>query len=249
MDAKNSASSSSTGTAALLSDWITDDSEETEIDTHYEDVMDEDTEDVTLSDYEMENADRQSKKKKKKSSRLVKKPDLLEDELSRMTHSEDEFEEKEDILTTSSNEDETGGTAIRPETKRRIQRSKKQVSFRSRVVAFMNEATTFDLQTISGVSKKKADQIVLLRPFADHSDLRSKLEAAKGLNTDIINDSRGAIKSRDVIQNLMAKCENLSSGITEKVSNLKEAKQPMILAPLQNSLPKQCMNYTTSDVV
>lgn len=213
---------------------ITDDSDEDEMDSEDDDFINDDSEEVALSDDEDERVKRKKSnksknKKKKKSSRLVKKRDLLEDELSRMTDSEDEFEEKEDILTTSSDEDETGGTAISPKTKRRIQRSEKQDSFRIRVVAFMNEATTFDLQTISGVSKKKADQIVLLRPFADYSDLRSKLEAAKGLNTDIINDSLEAIKSRDVIQNLMAECENLSSGITEKVSNLKEAKQPMIL--------------------
>lgn len=208
--------------------YHSDDEEEDEEDMSFinDDSEEEDDDDVVLSDDEDDDQDYGKRKKRAKSKKAKKvKRAHLEDELTNLTSEEDEFEEKEQI-DSSSDED---GPSVSPKTMKRIQRSEKQDTLRVRVVQFMNEGTTFDLQTISGVSKKKADQIIDLRPFIDYSDLRGKLESTKGLKTDIINDSLEAIRSRDVITNLMAECESLSSGITEKVQNLKEAMQPMIL--------------------
>ena len=203
-----------------------EDGEEDEDISFLNDDSNEDDDDVVLSDDDNDQ-DFGKRKKQPKSKKQLKrvKGVHLEDELTQLSESEDEFEQAEQILDSSDEE----GESVSPKTMKRIHRSDRQDALRERVVKFMSEGTTFGLQTISGVSKTKAEKSILLRPFYDYADVRLKLESAKGLNTDIINDSLEAIRSRDVIQKLMTECEGLSSGITEKVQNLKEAMQPLIL--------------------
>ena len=129
-----------------------EDEEEDEDISFLNDDSNEDDDDVVLSDDDNDQDFGKRKRQPKNKKQLKRvKSDHLEDELTRLSESEDEFEQAERILDSLDEE----GESVSPKTMERIQRSDRQDALRERVLKFMNEGTTFDLQSISGVPKRK----------------------------------------------------------------------------------------------
>lgn len=119
--------------------------------------------------------------------------------------------------------------------------SKRVKGLRESVVEFFQKATPIDLESIPGVSKKKGEQLVALRPIRSWEDLTKKIQNHKsgGINEDIVVNAVKTIKSRGVVEKLMMDCQKLASDIGNLVDRLQEAPQPkcipkqMKLAPYQ----------------
>lgn len=119
--------------------------------------------------------------------------------------------------------------------------SKRVKSLRENVVDFFQNANPIDLESIPGVSKKKVEQILTLRPIKTWDDLTKKIQNHKsaGINEDIVIKAVKTIKSRNVVEKLMMDCQKLALDIGHLVDRLQEAPQPkcipkeMTLAPYQ----------------
>ncbi|XP_028136056.1 SWI/SNF-related matrix-associated actin-dependent regulator of chromatin subfamily A containing DEAD/H box 1 homolog [Diabrotica virgifera virgifera] len=102
---------------------------------------------------------------------------------------------------------------------------------RKKVFDFFQSATLNELQLISTCSKKKAEAIVDLRPFADWKDLITKIENSKNLGGDLLNYGQEVIHTRNNVKHLMKKCTNLAQQLERAVAagaGVKE--QPSILS-------------------
>lgn len=114
-------------------------------------------------------------------------------------------------------------------------------SLRESVVNFFQTASEIDLQSIPGVSKKKVQQLLTLRPISSWDDLNKKIRSHKsaGINEDVVINAVKTIKSRQVVEKLMNDCQKLAKDIGNLVDRLREAPQPkcipdkMKLAPYQ----------------
>jgi len=103
------------------------------------------------------------------------------------------------------------------------------VELRQKVVDFLQTGSPCDLSNIPGVSQKKLDAIVDLRPYSSWEDLKAKFSDNRGLSTELLNNCVGTLKGRECVEKLMTLCHQISSDLGMKVSNLKEQSQPKIL--------------------
>lgn len=118
---------------------------------------------------------------------------------------------------------------------------KKVSSLRENVVNFFETASNVDLESIPGVSKKKVEQILAMRPIKSWEDLNKKIRNHKsaGINEDVVINAVKTIKSRTIVEKLMNDCQKLAHDINHLVDKLPEAPQPkcipkeMKLAPYQ----------------
>ncbi|KAL1456709.1 hypothetical protein WDU94_001417 [Cyamophila willieti] len=102
---------------------------------------------------------------------------------------------------------------------------------RKKVLKFLQKGTMTDLKLIPGITQKKVDTIIQLRPYSTWKDVVDKFESAKMLGGSSLNGVSALVSSLDVVSNLMKKCEKLAykteRTISEGVTYIK--KQPSIL--------------------
>lgn len=105
---------------------------------------------------------------------------------------------------------------------------------RDTVADFFQTASSVDMESIPGVSKKKVEQLLSLRPILSWDDLNKKIQNHKsaGINEDVVINAVKTIKSRQVVEKLMNDCQKLAQGIGQLVDKLPEASQP-------TSIPEQ----------
>jgi SWI/SNF-related matrix-associated actin-dependent regulator 1 of chromatin subfamily A len=140
----------------------------------------------------------------------------------------DEEYNKEDIVGISSDDDSEDDSKSYKNNK--SSKTQLRVSdLRSKVVTFLQEANSFELQTIPGVSGKKIDLIINLRPFIDWDDCVFKFDNYTNLSTDILNNCCATLKARETVERLMSSCEEISRELTQTVDKLSALKQPNIL--------------------
>jgi SWI/SNF-related matrix-associated actin-dependent regulator 1 of chromatin subfamily A len=89
-----------------------------------------------------------------------------------------------------------------------------------RVLSFFNEATTHELVAIQGLSKKKVESVLKMRPYEGWVDLVSKVQTSKQLTTDMLNNTTSLLKMRDAVARLMDKCEKITEKMSKLVENL-----------------------------
>lgn len=118
---------------------------------------------------------------------------------------------------------------------------KRVKGLRDSVVDFFQNASTVDLESIPGVSKKKVEQILQLRPVSSWDDLNKKIQnhSSAGMNEDVVINAVKIMKTRAVVEKLMNDCQKMATDIGNWVDRLTEAPQPkcipseMKLAPYQ----------------
>ena len=91
---------------------------------------------------------------------------------------------------------------------------------RAIILSFFEDSTLEELSCMPGVSKKKAELIMALKPFASWNNLVEKFTTAKGLSYDVIHSSHEIIRVRNVVIKLMEKCERISKEMENVVSYL-----------------------------
>ncbi|XP_063051745.1 SWI/SNF-related matrix-associated actin-dependent regulator of chromatin subfamily A containing DEAD/H box 1A [Engraulis encrasicolus] len=133
--------------------------------------------------------------------------------------SEDE-DEQDDVLSDDYNSEEES----RPVS------SEQQLE----ILKFFQEAALHELMLISRCSSKRANIIVSLRPFNTWQDLESQFHRDNGLSPDMLDACRLVLRERQVVQQLMGKCEGISRRMLKDVNALIEqgtgsSKQPAIL--------------------
>ena len=101
---------------------------------------------------------------------------------------------------------------------------------KEKVVEFLDKSNPFELQLIPGVSAKKMDLIVNLRPFVGWNDCLVKFNS-QNLTTDILDNCSEVLKSREIVTRLMNSCEEISKDISETVERLKALDQPKVINP------------------
>jgi len=118
---------------------------------------------------------------------------------------------------------------------------KRVSSLRESVANFFQTASTIDLETIPGVSKKKVEQLLKLRPISGWNDLNKKIQnhSSAGINEDIVINAVKTIRSRTVVAKLMSDCQKLAKDIAQLVDKLPEAKQPKCIPPVMKLAPYQ----------
>jgi SWI/SNF-related matrix-associated actin-dependent regulator 1 of chromatin subfamily A len=119
--------------------------------------------------------------------------------------------------------------------------SKRLKSLRDNVALFFQEASVIDLESIPGVSKKKVEQLLQLRPINGWDDLNRKIQShtSAGINEDIVINAVKTIKSRTVVEKLMSDCMKLTKDIGHLVDRLPEAVQPKCIPPTLKLAPYQ----------
>lgn len=136
----------------------------------------------------------------------------------------DDAERKAEALIEGlyDDDDEDGPKHRSSATQKRIQ------GLRQSVVDFFETATPIDLQSISGVSKKKVEYLLALRPVSSWIDLNNKIQNHRsgGINEDIVINAVKTIRSRSVVEKLMNDCQKLAQDIGQLVDKLPEAPQP-----------------------
>lgn len=189
--------------------------------------------------------------KSKKKVATVNLIDDDDDEVQELANGDDEEEEEDydDDDDDNDDEDREDDEIIQelyddedfPRSERSSAAQKRVKGLRDNVANFFQTASAIDLESIPGVSKKKVEQLLKLRPISGWDDLNKKirLHASGGINEDIVINAVKTIKSRTVVEKLMSDCQKLAADIGTLVDRLPEAPQPncipagLKLAPYQ----------------
>lgn len=91
---------------------------------------------------------------------------------------------------------------------------------RAIILSFFEEATLEELSSMPGVSKKKAEIIMALKPFTSWNNLVETFTSTRGLSYDVIHGCHEIIRVRNVVIKLMEKCEKISKDMESVVSYL-----------------------------
>lgn len=91
---------------------------------------------------------------------------------------------------------------------------------RAIILSFFEDSTLEELSCMPGVSKKKAELIMALKPFMSWNNLVEKFTTAKGLSSDVVHSCHEIIRVRNVVIKLMEKCERISKEMENVVSYL-----------------------------
>lgn len=84
------------------------------------------------------------------------------------------------------------------------------------VCEFLQRANKEELISVPGLSTKKADVIILLRPFQDWADTLQKFQKEKLLSPKILNAVRDKLRLLEGIRELMTECERISKSLEIK---------------------------------
>jgi len=112
-------------------------------------------------------------------------------------------------------------------------------SDKKKVLTFFNDGGDQELTGIQGCNKKKALEIVKLRPFEGWVDLVTKLQTSRQLNTEMLNSAVELLRMKSAITKLMNKCQKITAkmeGIVEQLTNCAQSsldlqEQPKSLNP------------------
>lgn len=126
-------------------------------------------------------------------------------------------------------------------THRSLAANEKVSGVRQNVVDFFQTASALDLESIPGVSKKKVEQILTLRPITSWDDLNKKIQKHKSsaINEELVINAAKALKSRTIVEKLMNDCQKLAQDIGHLVDKLPEAPQPKNIPPEMTLKPYQ----------
>ncbi|XP_062398954.1 SWI/SNF-related matrix-associated actin-dependent regulator of chromatin subfamily A containing DEAD/H box 1A [Sardina pilchardus] len=163
----------------------------------------------------------EKKKEEKKISSARRKVEDSEDE-----------EEEEDKRALSSGGEEDGDLTddeYRSDDEVPVDSAQQQP-----ILTFFEEAAQHELMLISGCSAKRANKIISLRPFNNWKKLEAAFDRDNGLSADLLVGCRVVLKERQVVQQLMGKCEGIARKMLNDVTALIErgtgsTKQPAIL--------------------
>uniref|UniRef100_A0A671Q122 DNA helicase n=1 Tax=Sinocyclocheilus anshuiensis TaxID=1608454 RepID=A0A671Q122_9TELE len=104
-------------------------------------------------------------------------------------------------------------------------------NLKDKIIQFLQEASLDELALISGCSIKKAQKIISLRPFNTWKDVFYK---DNGLSIELVHGCKVVLKERQVVRDLMGRCEKIAQKMTKDVTQVIEAgmgsiKQPKVL--------------------
>ncbi|XP_075241493.1 uncharacterized protein LOC142336493 isoform X2 [Convolutriloba macropyga] len=91
---------------------------------------------------------------------------------------------------------------------------------KSAILKFFNCGTSTEIQLVPGLSKKKYDIVVPLRPFANWKDLVIKFQAEKGLNEKLLVEAKSVIDQQARLTSFLKQCESIAVDIEQSVRNL-----------------------------
>ncbi|KAK3565777.1 hypothetical protein QTP86_015040 [Hemibagrus guttatus] len=102
------------------------------------------------------------------------------------------------------------------------------------ILQFFQEASVDELTLISGCSLKKAQKIISLRPFNTWEDVNKQFCKDNGLSMELVHGCRDVLRERQVLKQLMNKCESIARKMTKDISQVIEngmgsMKQPTTL--------------------
>jgi SWI/SNF-related matrix-associated actin-dependent regulator of chromatin subfamily A containing DEAD/H box 1 len=86
------------------------------------------------------------------------------------------------------------------------------------ILALFNKATVDEIQSMINISAKRLETVLTLRPFAGFADLRARL-AQKSL-LSVIESAKDIIYARQVVTELLTKCEHISQCLDVQVQAL-----------------------------
>ncbi|XP_067269714.1 SWI/SNF-related matrix-associated actin-dependent regulator of chromatin subfamily A containing DEAD/H box 1A isoform X2 [Pseudorasbora parva] len=103
-----------------------------------------------------------------------------------------------------------------------------------KIIQFLQEASLDELALISGCSIKKAQKIISLRPFNTWKDVKEQFYKDNGLSIELVHGCKVVLKERQVVRDLMGRCEKIAQKMTKDVTQVIEAgmgsiKQPKVL--------------------
>ncbi|XP_050973312.1 LOW QUALITY PROTEIN: SWI/SNF-related matrix-associated actin-dependent regulator of chromatin subfamily A containing DEAD/H box 1A [Labeo rohita] len=107
-------------------------------------------------------------------------------------------------------------------------------NLQDKIIQFLQEASLDELALISGCSIKKAQKIISLRPFNTWKDVKEQFYKDNGLSIDLVHGCKVVLKERQVVRDLMGRCEKIAQKMTKDVTQVIEAgmgsmKQPKVL--------------------
>lgn len=101
---------------------------------------------------------------------------------------------------------------------------------RKKVLEFINTGTNSELMAVRSLSAKKIEVLTQLRPFADWTDLRFKIDRNKGLTVDMLNAAQEYLAQRNNMDRVMKKCKKLVQKLEDAVAKGdKVVTQPSII--------------------
>ncbi|XP_073675086.1 SWI/SNF-related matrix-associated actin-dependent regulator of chromatin subfamily A containing DEAD/H box 1A [Garra rufa] len=135
--------------------------------------------------------------------------------------SEDEEEIDSDVESISDDPDSEDEDSI-------------STNLQDKIIQFLQEASLDELALISGCSIKKAQKIISLRPFNTWKDVKEQFYKENGLSIDLVHGCKVVLKERQVVRDLMGRCEKIAKKMTKDVTQVIEAgmgsiKQPKVL--------------------
>lgn len=86
------------------------------------------------------------------------------------------------------------------------------------ILSFLNECTSQELGAVPGLSAKKAEKIMNLRPFDSWDNLVNKLDSTPQMSSQVIDNCHSLLEERKAVDKLMKKCEKISSKIQDILS-------------------------------
>ncbi|XP_016331111.1 SWI/SNF-related matrix-associated actin-dependent regulator of chromatin subfamily A containing DEAD/H box 1A [Sinocyclocheilus anshuiensis] len=107
-------------------------------------------------------------------------------------------------------------------------------NLKDKIIQFLQEASLDELALISGCSIKKAQKIISLRPFNTWKDVKEQFYKDNGLSIELVHGCKVVLKERQVVRDLMGRCEKIAQKMTKDVTQVIEAgmgsiKQPKVL--------------------
>ncbi|KAG7332383.1 hypothetical protein KOW79_004217 [Hemibagrus wyckioides] len=90
------------------------------------------------------------------------------------------------------------------------------------ILQFFQEASVDELTLISGCSLKKAQKIISLRPFNTWKDVNEQFYKDNGLSMELVHGCRNVLRERQVLKQLMNKCEGIARKMTKDISQVIE---------------------------
>ncbi|KAL2091731.1 hypothetical protein ACEWY4_011529 [Coilia grayii] len=147
----------------------------------------------------------------------------------RRDKSEEEEEEEEEARALSSEAEDELTDEYNSEDEAPVNTEQQR-----EILKFFQEGALHELMLISGCSAKRANIIVSLRPFKAWEDLEAQFHRDNGLSADLLDGCRMVLKERQVVQQLMGKCEGIARKMLKDVTALIQqgtgsTKQPAIL--------------------
>ncbi|TRY86529.1 hypothetical protein DNTS_010147 [Danionella cerebrum] len=104
-------------------------------------------------------------------------------------------------------------------------------SHQDRIIQFLQDASLDELALISGCSLRKAQKIISLRPFNTWKDVKEQFFKDNGLSIELVHGCMEVLKKRQVVKDLMGRCEKIAQKMTKDVTEVIKARIGFIQQP------------------